>query len=114
MTAEKANAPPALLFAARARRRVTTAQGGAGRRPPQNARGMERREAHQQSSPRLLRALARRALARARRLSALHRGDFSPRDRASGCGRAHTGRLIRAAFAALLPPPSSPARGSLP
>ncbi len=54
---------------------------------------------------------ARARGARARRLSALHRGDFGPRDRASGVRRRALARLIRQAFAPFVRPASSPSNG---
>src|SRR5581483_10615824 len=49
-----------------------------------------------------------RASGEARRLPALHRGDFGLRDRASGPGRGPFGPLIRRAFARLHPGPVQP------
>src|SRR4029079_7607434 len=54
---------------------------------------------------------AARLKRQARRLSALHRGDFGPRDRASGVGRQTLRPPYRAAFAALVLPSSSPSVG---
>src|SRR4029079_3537069 len=46
--------------------------------------------------------------------AALHRGDFGPRDRASGVGRRPLRPPYRAAFAALVLPSSSPSVGGPP
>ncbi|MDX6611154.1 MAG: hypothetical protein QOD75_340 [Blastocatellia bacterium] len=96
-----ANAPPALFFAARAAPSLPFCPGknrgsGAPSGAPNNPR------------------LARRGvpLAKGTRLSALHRGDFGLRDRASGARTADSSPTLSRGFRRVRPAPSSHQRQS--
>jgi hypothetical protein len=96
-------------------------RGPGGTRPP-SKREAERRKAPllgphlRPPSPSRAPARLRRARPkrRTRRLSALHRGDFGPRDRASGAERRAHHPPYRGAFAPLARPSSSPSVGGPP